>query len=87
MRILMKKAQLWTRRASGFCFTVVELCALGAFLGAILFPLAGELGGILKPREELIVLGVKSGGFIFMVWAPGIALVREFWRAGRHANL
>jgi hypothetical protein len=31
---------------------------------------------------ELVTLGIKSGGFYFLVWAPGAALVREFWRAG-----
>ncbi len=44
---------------------------------------SGRLGGAHKTTAELIVFGAKTGGFYFMVWAPGAALVREFWRAGR----
>ena len=75
--------KLWAARVGGFFFTVLGLCALGALLGAIFFPLVGSLGGAPKTREELVVLGARTGGFFFMVWAPGAALVREFWRAGR----
>jgi hypothetical protein len=62
---------------------VLGVCALGALLGAITFPIAGGLGGSMKSRDELIVFGAKTGGFFFMVWAPGVALVREFVRAGK----
>jgi hypothetical protein len=81
----MKKEtlQVWSRRVAGFFLTVLGFCALGALLGAIAFPLAGSLGGSMKSRDELVVIGVKTGGFFFMVWAPGVALVREFFRAGR----
>lgn len=75
--------RLWSRRAGGFFLTILGVCALGALLGAIAFPIAGGLGGSMKTRDELIVIGAKTGGFFFMVWAPGIALVREFVRAGR----
>jgi hypothetical protein len=75
--------QLWARRAGGFFITVLGICALGSLLGAVAFPLVGGLGGTMKTREELIVAGARTGGFFFMVWAPGIALVREFFRAGR----
>jgi hypothetical protein len=78
----MSPAQkLWAARAGGFLFTVVELVALGALLGAILFPMAGHLIGSHKTTAELIVFGAKTLGFYFFVWAPGIALVREFMRA------
>ncbi|MCU0792937.1 MAG: hypothetical protein MUE42_08835 [Opitutaceae bacterium] len=81
----MKSMRLkrWALHVAGFAITVLGLCALGALLGAIAFPLVGELGGAPKTRDELIVLGTRTGGFFFMVWAPGAALVREFWRAGR----
>jgi hypothetical protein len=75
------RLKLWSARLGGFLFTVLGLCALGALLGAILFPLVGPLGGAVKTRDELIVLGARTGGFFFMVWAPGIALVRMFMRA------
>lgn len=81
----MKRAtlQLWARRTGGFFLTVLGLCALGALLGALVFPIAGGLGGSMKTRDELIVVGARTGGFFFMVWAPGVALVREFVRAGK----
>lgn len=77
------RAKFWAARIGGFSLTVLELCALGALLGAVVFPIAGRLGGSHKTHAELIVVGVKSGAFIFMVWAPGAALVREFIRGAR----
>jgi hypothetical protein len=79
-------AQKWAARIGGFAFTIVELCALGALLGALLFPLVGKLSGSEKNHAELVFLGVKTGGFYFMVWAPGAALVRQFIRAARPQN-
>jgi hypothetical protein len=73
----------WARRLAGFALTVLGLCALGGLLGAVIFPLAGHFGGSQKTREELVVVGVKSGAFIFLVWAPGAALVREFIRGAK----
>lgn len=75
--------QLWACRAGGFSLTVLGVCALGALLGAVVFPIAGGLGGSMKTRDELILVGARTGGFFFMVWAPGVALVREFVRAGK----
>lgn len=73
----------WVRRVAGFFFTVLGLCALGGLLGAFVFPLAGRLGGSTKTPAELVLVGAKSGAFIFMVWAPGAALVREFMRGAK----
>jgi hypothetical protein len=78
-----ERARFWLHRVAGFFLTVLGLCALGGLLGALVFPLAGHFGGSRKPYEELVVIGAKSGGFIFMVWAPGAALVREFIRGAR----
>jgi hypothetical protein len=75
--------RFWGARLAGFALTVLGLCALGALLGALIFPLAGRLGGSHLSRDEMVVAGVKSGAFIFMVWAPGAALVREFIRGSR----
>lgn len=77
-------AKRWGLRLAGFFLTVIGLCALGALLGAWVFPLVGPWGGAYKTREELVVLGAKTGGFFFMVWAPGVALVREFMRAAKN---
>jgi hypothetical protein len=77
------KAKLWAGRLGGFLFTVVKIIALGALLGAITFPAVGALGGAHKSTAELSLFGAKTLGFYFMVWAPGIALVREFMRAAK----
>lgn len=74
-------AKIWAGRIAGFFFTILELCALGALLGAIIFPLVGPWGGLHKSREEMILLGARTGAFFFLVWAPGVALVRAFMRA------
>jgi hypothetical protein len=79
----MSAAEIWVRRAGRFLLTVLALCALGAALGATLFPIVGKLGGTHKPVLELVVRGARTGGFFFLVWAPGLALVREFMRAAR----
>ena len=78
-----ERAKFWLHRVAGFFLTVLGLCALGGLLGALVFPLAGRFGGSLKTNEELVVIGAKSGSFIFMVWAPGAALVREFIRGAK----
>lgn len=76
-------ATIWRRRFWSFHLTVLAICALGAALGALVFPLAGGLGGAHKTAAELARMGARTGGFFFMVWAPGFALVREFVRAAR----
>lgn len=80
---MSKRANFWAARVGGFFLTVVGLCALGGLLGALVFPLAGHWGGSQKSYSELVVVGAKSGSFIFMVWAPGAALVREFMRGAK----
>ena len=77
------RAKFWSRRAGGFFLTILALCALGGLLGELIFPLAGRCGGSEKTYAELVVAGVKSGAFICMVWAPGVALVREFMRGAK----
>jgi hypothetical protein len=67
----------------GFFFTVLELGALGALLGALAFPLFGWLADLAQSPAELVLAGAKSGGFYFFVWAPGAALVREFIRGAK----
>jgi hypothetical protein len=75
--------KLWAGRVAGFLFTVLEIVVLGAVLGAVIFPVAGKLGGAQKSTAELVLFGAKTLGFYFFVWAPGIALVREFMRAAK----
>lgn len=80
---MSERAKFWVRRIGGFFLTVLGLCAVGGLLGALIFPIAGRWGGSHKTYEELVIVGVKSGSFIFMVWAPGAALVREFIRGAK----
>lgn len=75
------KISFWMRRAGGFFLSVIVLCLIGVALGAAVFPWAGKLGGSRKSLIELAVLGARTGGFFFLVWAPGAALVHEFIRA------
>lgn len=77
------RAKFWATRVGGFFLTVLGMCALGGLLGALVFPLAGKLGGSTKTHADLVVVGAKSGSFYFMVWAPGVALVREFMRGAK----
>lgn len=49
--------------------------ALGAVLGAAIFPLVGRLAGLEKSVGELALTGARTLGFYFMVWAPGLSLV------------
>jgi hypothetical protein len=77
------RAKLWAGRVGGFFFTVLEIVALGALLGAIVFPIVGKLSGAHKTTAELVIFGARTLGFYFFVWAPGIALVREFMRAAK----
>lgn len=78
-----ERTKFWLHRTGGFFLTVLGLCALGGLLGAVIFPLAGSWAGSTKTHAELVVIGAKSGSFIFMVWAPGAALVREFMRGAK----
>lgn len=80
---MSERTKFWLHRIAGFSLTVLGLCALGGLLGGLVFPVAGRWGGSQKSTAELVVVGVKSGSFIFMVWAPGAALVREFIRGSK----
>lgn len=77
------RARAWRARFLGFHFIVLEICALGGLLGALAFAVVGTLAGVHKTTAELIVLGLKRGAFFFLVWAPGLALVRMFIRAAK----
>lgn len=57
------------------------IIAMGAALGAIVFPAVGLIFDTGKTAKELVVTGSRTLGFFFMVWAPGIALVLTVKRA------
>lgn len=47
----------------------------GVVVGAVAFPLVGWVVGMERETRELAVTGMKTLGFFFTVWSPGIALV------------
>ncbi|MFH1496538.1 MAG: hypothetical protein ABII82_01815 [Verrucomicrobiota bacterium] len=54
---------------------IVGITALGAVVGAVVFPLWGLLFGLERGAGELAMTGARTLGFYFLIWAPGIALV------------
>ncbi len=70
--------------ATYFLFWTTAVVAAGAILGALSFPLFGPLfGSTLRPLDHALA-GTKHGGFISLIWAPGIALVLSVRRAYRN---
>lgn len=80
---LAEAARRWRGRFWGFHFIVLQMCAIGGLLGGLAFLGAGTLIDSRKSAAELVVLGVKSGAFYFLVWGPGFALVRMFIRGAK----
>lgn len=80
---LTESARVWRGRFWGFHFIVLQMCAIGGLLGGLAFLGVGRLAGSHRSAAELVVLGVKSGAFYFLVWGPGFALVRMFIRGAK----
>lgn len=75
----MKNKRLhWAWHALLVFFGVI---ACGAVLGAVVFPLWGLVFGLDYSVLELTVKGVRTMGFYFFMWAPGMALVLGVKRA------
>ena len=68
---------LWSLFKWGTHFLVYTagFIALGALLGALLFPLAGLLLGMDLTISQMIVNGARDGGFYFCMWGPGLAFL------------
>ncbi len=58
-----------------FLVWTLGIVAVGAVLGAAVFPLVGSLAGMDKSAGELALTGARTLGFYFMVWAPGVGIV------------
>ena len=69
-----------------FLLFTVEISAIGALTGGVLFPLVGMLIDAERGWAELTMLGIRNIGFWFFIWAPGIALVRCVMRAYRERH-
>lgn len=76
----------WLRRLGVFTATVAALCVLGAVLGAALFVVVGTFADSHLGVFDLARAGARAGGFLFLVWAPGLALVHGFVRGARRAG-
>ena len=66
-----------------FLFWVGLIAAAGALLGAALFPLAGWVLRLGHPAGRLALQGASIGGYFFLIWAPGTAVVLCVMRAYR----
>jgi len=64
-----------------FLFFTIEITAIGALAGALVFPIAGKLMNAERGWHELTMLGIRNIGFWFFIWAPAIAIVRCVMRA------
>ena len=62
---------------------LIVLC--GALLGSVLFPVAGLLLRMELTVAEMILNGVKDGGFYALIWAPGVAFIWGVTEAHRKA--
>lgn len=75
--------------APHFLVWTLGIVAVGAVLGAAVFPLVGSLAGMEKSAGELALNGARTLGFYFMVWAPGVGVVltvkNEYERRQRKA--
>jgi hypothetical protein len=69
-----------------FLFWTAVIGAAGAGLGAVLFPLAGSLFQTGHTAAQLATMGARIGGFYFLIWAPGTAVVLCVIRAYRRRH-
>ncbi len=58
-----------------FLAWVLGIIATGAIVGAITFPIGGLFIDTGRTAGELVVIGARFLSFIFMIWAPAVALV------------
>jgi hypothetical protein len=54
---------------------VLGICLGGALLSVIVYPLGGALLGAERSGGQLALTGLRTLGFYFSIWAPGIAIV------------
>lgn len=79
---LGKRAWAWSGRWHGL---VAGITAGGALVGGVVYPLVGGLAGLDYRLREMIWNGMTDGGFLALIWAPGISLVAcVMWAVRRH---
>ena len=69
---LLKLSIIWFSR---WLFLLLAICLAGALVGALAFPVAGYLLGMDLGIGEMLRNGVFDGGFLALIWAPGLSLV------------
>lgn len=75
------QAWAWSGRWHGL---VGAICAGGALIGGLLYPLVGSMAGLEYSVGEMLRNGLRDGGFYALIWAPGISLVAcAMWAARR----
>jgi hypothetical protein len=80
------KRRSWLQWTGLFLFFTIEVTAIGALAGALMFPAVGKLIDAERGWSELTVLGIRNIGFWFFIWAPAIAVVRCVMRAYRERH-
>ena len=69
---LLLVALVWVVR---WLLLTIGICLAGALVGAILFPVAGHLLAMDLGTREMVTNGIFDGGFLALIWAPGISFV------------
>lgn len=80
------KRRGWFQWTGLFLLFTVEVTAIGALAGGIVFPLTGAAFGWERSWAELALAGIRNIGFWFFIWAPAIAIVRCVMRAYREKH-
>jgi hypothetical protein len=52
-----------------------SITAAGSVLGGILFLAVGTIAGMELSARQLLLNGLRDGGFYAFIWAPGCAMV------------
>ena len=70
---------VWALRAIKWVFLwlllALAICWAGAVSGGLLFPVAGLLLRMDLPVREMVLNGLLDGGFLALIWAPGLSFV------------
>ena len=69
---LVRASIIWTAR---WLALLAGICAAGAIVGGILFPVFGHRLRMDLGTREMVRNGLLDGGFLALILAPGISLV------------
>jgi len=63
------------------------ITATGSVVGSLLFLLVGTVAGMELSARQLLVNGLRDGGFYAFIWAPGCAMVLCLMHAHKQAQI